>query len=74
MLVANLLGVGGLVGIAVSAGGLTGNWWWTVLSLSIAAVVLSVVTGLDARARGDESPEPVEQADPFAPSSVAEAT
>lgn len=42
-LLANLLGVVGLLGVAVAVGGLTGNWWWTLGVASAFAVFLSVV-------------------------------
>jgi hypothetical protein len=42
-LLANLLGLFGLIGIAVSVGGLTGNWWWSALAGSAFAVGLSVI-------------------------------
>ncbi|HEX8006700.1 MAG TPA: hypothetical protein VF482_09775 [Trebonia sp.] len=29
---ANLLGLLGLVAVAVAVGGLTGNWWWSILT------------------------------------------
>lgn len=54
MLIVNLLGVFGLIGLAVAAGGLTGNWWWTLAAVSLEAVFLSVVA---ARNIGDATEE-----------------
>lgn len=42
-LLANLVGLLGLVAFAVAVGGLTGNWWWSVLLGGVAAVGLSYV-------------------------------
>jgi hypothetical protein len=42
-LASNLLGLLGLVAAVLSIGGLTHNWWWSVLAGGIVAVVLSVV-------------------------------
>lgn len=42
MLVINLLGLFGLVGVAVAVGGLTHNWWWSLAVAAIEAVFLSV--------------------------------
>lgn len=58
MLAANLVGLGGIAGIATAVGGLTTNWWWALLIISIAAVLVSVVAGLDAQAQSlDEQPQ-----------------
>jgi hypothetical protein len=43
MLIVNVLGVLGLIGLAIAVGGLTGNWWWTLAAASVEAVFLSVV-------------------------------
>jgi hypothetical protein len=43
---ANLLGLAGLVGIAVAIGALTGSWWWSVLAGSVFAVGLSWLAGV----------------------------
>lgn len=43
MLLVNLLGLLGLVGVAVAVGGLTHNWWWSLAVASAEAVLLHVV-------------------------------
>lgn len=48
MFAANLLGVTGMLGTAVSVGALAGNWWWSVLLASLFAIVVCVVAGLNA--------------------------
>ncbi|MFJ8818200.1 hypothetical protein [Amycolatopsis thermoflava] len=42
MLLANLLGVLGLVAVVVAVGGLAG-WWWAVLAGGLVGVGLSVI-------------------------------
>ena len=49
-LLANLLGVLGLCGLALAVGGLTGNWWWTLAVGSAMAVGLSYVAHVNAAA------------------------
>ena len=49
-LVANLVGLLGLVGIALAVGGLTGNWWWSALVGSVFAVVLAAIAQTHAAA------------------------
>ena len=49
MLLINLLGVFGLLMLAAAVGGLTHNWWWSVLVLAVEAVFLSVVGAMNAR-------------------------
>lgn len=44
-LIGNLVGLFGLIAVAVAVGGLTGNWWWAVLTGGLSAVVLSYVAG-----------------------------
>jgi hypothetical protein len=53
MLLVNLLGLAGLVGLAVSVGGLTHNWWWSLAVASTECVFLSVVAAQN-RAEADE--------------------
>lgn len=40
---ANLAGLLGLVAVALAIGGLTGNWWWSLLLGGLFAVGLSYV-------------------------------
>jgi hypothetical protein len=42
-LLANLLGLLGLLGVAVALGAMLGNWWVTVLAVSIELVALAYV-------------------------------
>lgn len=44
--VSNLLGLVGLVAVAVAVGGLTGTWWWSVLVAGVFAVGLAAVAQL----------------------------
>ncbi len=53
---ANLLGLLGLVAFALAVGGLTGNWWWSVLVGGVFAVGLSYIAQTHAAA---EAAEPV---------------
>lgn len=48
--VTNVLGSLGFAGVAVAVGGLTGNWWWTVL---VAALVLVLVAAVRTYSGGD---------------------
>lgn len=56
MLVVNLLGTLGLLGLAVAIGGLTHNFWWSLLVASVEAVAVALVLTTNM---GDD----VEQAD-----------
>lgn len=49
-LIGNLVGLLGLIAVAVAVGGLTGNWWWAVLTGGLSAVLLSYVAGANAEA------------------------
>jgi hypothetical protein len=49
-LIANLLGLLGLVAFALAVGGLTGNWWWSALVGGVFAVGLSYVAQTQAAA------------------------
>ncbi|BCJ45326.1 hypothetical protein GCM10010168_85950 [Actinoplanes ianthinogenes] len=49
-LVANLIGLFGLIGVALAVGGLAGNWWWSVLVGSVFAVGLSWIASTHAAA------------------------
>lgn len=42
-LAANLVGLLGLLGVALAVGGLTRNWWWTVLVGGVFAVGLAAL-------------------------------
>lgn len=48
--VSNLIGLLGLVAVAVAVGGLTGNWWWTCLVGGVFAVGIAYMAGLSAQA------------------------
>ncbi|AYF31097.1 hypothetical protein CSH63_33075 [Micromonospora tulbaghiae] len=50
MLVSNLLGLAGLLGLVVSVGALAGSWWWSVLVGSLLAVGLAWVAHTYAQA------------------------
>ncbi|SDN73641.1 hypothetical protein [Allokutzneria albata] len=54
-LLSNLLGLLGLAGIVVAAGGLTGNWWVSLLVGSVFLVGLSYVAHV-AAANADAPP------------------
>lgn len=42
-LASNLAGLLGLLGVVFAVGGLTGNWWWSVLAGGLVAVGLSYI-------------------------------
>jgi hypothetical protein len=42
-LIANLAGLLGLLGAVLAIGGLTGNWWWSVLAGGLVSVVLAYI-------------------------------
>lgn len=42
-LIANLVGLAGLVAVAAAVGGLTGVWWWSLLIGGVFAVGLAYV-------------------------------
>lgn len=46
-LYANLLGLAGLIAVAVAVGALAGNWWWSVGVGGVFAVVLSWMASTD---------------------------
>ena len=46
-LLVNLLGVAGLLGFAVSVGGLTHNVWWALLVGSVEVVAIAVVATIN---------------------------
>ncbi|MDH2425774.1 hypothetical protein [Sphaerisporangium sp. TRM90804] len=49
--VSNMVGLLGLVAVAVAVGGLLGSWWWTCLSGGVFAVGLAVLAGMSAQAQ-----------------------
>lgn len=49
-LFANLVGLAGLIAAVLAVGGLTGNWWWSVLVGGLVAVGLSYVAQTHAAA------------------------
>ena len=56
MLVSNVVGLVGLVAVVLAVGGLTGNWWWSVLAGGAAAVGLAWVAATNAqRAEQDQA-------------------
>lgn len=57
-LVANLVGLLGLVGVVLAVGGLTGNWWWSVLLGGVFAVALSYVAQTHAAAEEPPAEKP----------------
>lgn len=60
--VSNLVGLVGLVAVAVALGGLLGNWWWTALSGGVFAVGLAVLAGLGAEAESQPQLQPASRA------------
>lgn len=40
---ANVVGLLGLLGVVLAVGGLTGNWWWSVLAGGVVATALAYV-------------------------------
>lgn len=54
MLLANLLGVFALLGLAVAIGGLTHSGWWTLLVASVEGLALTVAWTLRIDAGEDE--------------------
>jgi hypothetical protein len=55
-LVANLLGLLGLVAFALAVGGLTHQWWWSVLVGGVFAVGLAWVAQTQAAAQAADAP------------------
>lgn len=41
--IANLMGLVGLLAVVLAIGGLTGNWWWSLLSGGFIATALAYV-------------------------------
>jgi hypothetical protein len=40
---ANIVGLLGLVGVVLAVGGLTGNWWWSLLTAGLVATGMAYV-------------------------------
>ena len=40
---ANIVGLLGLLGVVLAVGGLTGNWWWSLLAGGVVATALAYV-------------------------------
>lgn len=55
-LVSNLVGLLGLVAVAIAVGGLTGNWWWTALVGGVFAVGLAALAQSEAAAAQSAKP------------------
>jgi hypothetical protein len=58
----NLLGLAGLVAAVVAVGGLTGNWWWSLLAAGVVSVALSYIAHMNAvqaQAQVDSPPREV---------------
>lgn len=66
-LVANLLGLAGLVAVALAVGGLTGNWWWSALVGGMFAVGLSYVAQTQAATADTAPAAPVRAVDATQP-------
>lgn len=47
-LLGNLVGLLGLIAVAIAVGGLTGNWWWSLLLGGVFAVGLAYVASTHA--------------------------
>lgn len=62
----NLLGLLGLVGMVVAVGGLTGTWWWSMLTGGAVAVGLSYMAHVNS-----SSVEPGEAAESVRQSRLA---
>lgn len=43
----NLLGLAGLAAVIVAVGGLSGNWWWSLLAAGATAVGMAVLAQLN---------------------------
>jgi hypothetical protein len=55
-LAANIVGLLGLLGIALAVGGLAGSWWWSVLLGGVFAFGLALVAQLQAAAAAVQAP------------------
>jgi hypothetical protein len=58
-MVGNLLGLFGLVAVALAIGGLTGSWWWSLLVGGAFAVGLSYIAQTHAEAAPAEPVRPL---------------
>jgi hypothetical protein len=66
-LIANLLGLAGLVAFALAVGGLAGNWWWSALVGGVFAVGLSYVAQTQAASEVAAPAEPIRAIDATQP-------
>jgi len=55
-LVSNLIGLLGLVLIVVAVGGLTNDWWWSILTAGTFSVGIAVMLGLEANTETTKIP------------------
>lgn len=58
-LFANLVGLAGLIAVVLAVGGLTGNWWWSVLAGGAVAFGLAFVAQQQSAAAAVEPAKPV---------------
>jgi hypothetical protein len=61
-LAANLAGLAGLIAMVLAVGGLTGNWWWSLLAGGTVAFGLAFVAQLQAQAESAAEVEPAKPA------------
>lgn len=64
--VSNLIGLAGLICAAVAVGGLTGNWWWALLSGGLAVAGLAWMAQRNATAVEAVEPETAAPVKPVA--------
>jgi thiamine monophosphate synthase len=54
----NLLGLAGLIAAVVAIGGLTGNWWWSLLAAGVVSVALSYIAHMNAAQAQEQADSP----------------
>lgn len=59
-LFSNLLGIAGLIAVIVAVGGLTHNWWWSLLAAGFVATGLSYIAQVNRAAVEQVNEEPTE--------------